>query len=200
MWAGRVAEWRYAVVKERCGAQRVLRELRWPRLAAGTSMLRTAAAAIAGSGVAGSHPCPFSSGPRASRYCGQRSCDQLSAKVAADCDNVQCRRAPHEAEANKHGALALKLGAQTLNGRGREAGAGRSWGGRSWAVGGRLRVGANGGASFGWRCWRRCDFGANGGASFGWRCWRRHSLGANREAVVKKPWPLKATSDTDLKG
>ena len=66
---------KYSIVKVlRNGVKLVLRELRWPRLTAGTSMLLWS---IGGSGVAGLHPFDFSSRLRASRRCGQvlRSAD-----------------------------------------------------------------------------------------------------------------------------
>ncbi len=67
---------KYSIVKVlRNGVKLVLRELRWPRLTAGTSMLLWS---IGGAGVAGLHPFRFSSGLRASRSCGQRSCDRLT--------------------------------------------------------------------------------------------------------------------------
>jgi hypothetical protein len=75
----------------------VRRELRWPHLVrpalrccgtADAAVLRNFGAAVVDRRAVafGLHPCPFSRGPRANRHCGQRSCNQLSSKLAADCD------------------------------------------------------------------------------------------------------------------
>jgi hypothetical protein len=46
--------------------------------------------------------------------CGQRSCDRLLPKLAADCDGAHRRRGACDAKANKHGTSAPKLGARSL--------------------------------------------------------------------------------------
>ena len=106
---------KYSIVKVlRNGVKLVVRELRWPRLTAGTSMLLWS---IGGPGVAGLHPFDFSSRPRASRRCGQVL---RSADIKADsCDVFHRRGGASEATANKHGASALKPGVIPLMGGGR---------------------------------------------------------------------------------
>ena len=93
---------KYAVVKN-CGAAKTAELQNHPghiSQAAPTSAIATLAS--------GSHPSRFSSELRASRNCGQRSCDRLSGKLAACCDvsvdreaetfdgkaKVQCFRGP----------------------------------------------------------------------------------------------------------
>src|SRR5271155_1251224 len=55
--------------------------------------------------------------------CGQRSCDQLSPKLAADCDGVDRRRPFDEGKANGHGWFHVESWRENALGR---------W--RSWAL------------------------------------------------------------------
>src|SRR5271169_4770327 len=115
-------------------------------------MWRTADAAV----LLWPGPCPFPS--RCSSEL--RGClDDRQPKLAGDRDGVRCRLNLRGAKANKHGALALKVGARSLMASGE---AGRS---------GRCKVGANGGASKRAAPRRpvlgRLDFGAFDGAALG---------------------------------
>ena len=79
-----------AAARRAAGAA-VWRKLRNCETMVAAYLERPLASAIAASGVSGSHPSRFSSELRASRNCGQRSCDRLSGKLAAGCDaSVDC--------------------------------------------------------------------------------------------------------------